>query len=93
MNNLSADPKVQSFATTTGEGWGLTYDDEQNELVVSDGSHYLLIWDPVTLQEKRRVPIMRMDGKKARNINELEYWNGKIVGASCIGNISRLVCE
>jgi len=40
-HNLNATPGVFEFKTTTGEGWGLTYDAERHELIVSDGSEFL----------------------------------------------------
>ena len=40
-NNLQSTPEVFSYDTTTGEGWGLTYDGDRHELVVSDGSEFL----------------------------------------------------
>ena len=39
--NLQSAPEVFSYDTTTGEGWGLTYDSDRHELVVSDGSEFL----------------------------------------------------
>lgn len=40
-NDLSKMPSEFNFDTTTGEGWGLTYDTDRHELIVSDGSKYL----------------------------------------------------
>ena len=34
-------PSKFQFSTTTGEGWGVTYDSDRNEFIVSDGSHIL----------------------------------------------------
>ena len=36
-------------------------------------------WDPDTLEFKRKTAVVRLDGSKANNINELEYWRGRIV--------------
>ena len=44
-----------SFATTTGEGWGATFD--ENFIVVSDGSNVLHYWHPTTYREVRRKEI------------------------------------
>ncbi len=44
-----------TYETSTGEGWGVTYDASQHEFIVSDGSDYLMIWDADTFQEKRRI--------------------------------------
>lgn len=36
-------------------------------------------WDPETLEFKRKTAVIRLDGSKANNINELEYWRGRII--------------
>jgi glutamine cyclotransferase len=77
--DLTKTPDTFTFSSTLNEGWGLTYDAERKELIMSDGSHYLHFWDPHTFQELRKVPIMRQDGKNARSINELEYWRGRVL--------------
>lgn len=77
--NLTEPPSEFSFSTITGEGWGMTYMEETNELVVSDGSEYLLFWNADTFEETRRVKVTRQNGVSSRNINELEYWRGKIL--------------
>jgi len=76
--------KTVPFTTFRNEGWGITYYPERNELVVSDGSDYLFFWDPVTLEEKKRIKVKGL-GLKSKNkisslklLNELEYINGKI---------------
>lgn len=79
-SNLKQKPRTFTFQTTTGEGWGLTYDPVKHELIVSDGSEFLHFWDPETFQEKRKVAVMhRQAGAKANNINELEYWRGRVI--------------
>jgi glutaminyl-peptide cyclotransferase len=77
--DLQIPPRTFTFSTTTGEGWGMTYDDDRDEIIVSDGSNNLLYWDPTTFVEKRKVPVMRMSGKPAEFINELEYWRGRVI--------------
>jgi glutamine cyclotransferase len=66
-----------TFHTHTGEGWGLTYDDVNNEIWASDGSDVLHVWDPSTLKETRRVRV-HLGGKPLGRINELEWIDGKI---------------
>lgn len=78
-NDLSKAPTTFHFDTTTGEGWGLTYDADRHELIVSDGSEFLHFWDPDTLEFKRKVAVTRLGGSKANNINELEYWRGRVI--------------
>ena len=58
-----------------GEGWGLT-NDGQN-IYMSDGTAQIRIWDPVTLQEKRRITV-RDRGEPVLNLNELEIVRGEI---------------
>src|SRR5580658_793317 len=58
-----------------GEGWALT-NDGQN-IYMDDGSPQIRIWDPLTLQEKRRITVH--DGAQTiANVNELEWVRGEI---------------
>lgn len=79
INNLQATPQQFKYETTTGEGWGLTYNPDQNELIVSDGSPYLHFWDAKTFEFKRKVHVVRQSGKPAKLINELEWWRDRVV--------------
>jgi glutaminyl-peptide cyclotransferase len=58
-----------------GEGWGLANDGEN--IYMSDGSAQIRIWDPLTLQEKRRITV-RFEGKPVEMLNELEWVRGEI---------------
>jgi glutaminyl-peptide cyclotransferase len=58
-----------------GEGWGLANDGKQ--IYMSDGSPQIRVWDPVTLQEKRRI-LVYDQGKPVTNLNELEIVRGEI---------------
>jgi glutamine cyclotransferase len=58
-----------------GEGWGLT-NDGQN-IYMSDGSAQIRVWDPLTLQEKRRITV-RDGAKEIQNLNELEWVRDEI---------------
>ena len=78
-NNLAATPTKFRFNCTTNEGWGLTYDPNKHELIESDGSEFLHFWDPETMVQKRKVPVERLDGSVANNINELEFWRGRVL--------------
>jgi glutamine cyclotransferase len=78
-NNLTEEPETFPFSTTRNEGWGLTYDHRNNELIASDGSNKLHFWDALTLTEVRRISVYRQDGSPATNINELEYWRGRVL--------------
>jgi glutaminyl-peptide cyclotransferase len=78
-SDLHQPPTEFSYQTTTGEGWGLTYDAANRQLIVSDGSPYLMFWDPNTFAEKKRLLVKRQNGQNATNINELEYWRGRVV--------------
>jgi glutamine cyclotransferase len=68
-----------TFQTTRNEGWGITWDPCGQEFVVTDGSANLHFWDKDTLTEKRKVPVKRIDGRDARNLNEIEWFRGKIL--------------
>ena len=61
--------------TYPGEGWGLANDGKN--IYMSDGSPQLRIWDPLTLQEKRRITVYD-NGQPVQNLNELEWVNGEI---------------
>jgi len=58
-----------------GEGWGLT-NDGQN-IYMSDGTAQIRIWDPITLQEKRRITV-HDHGQPVLNLNELEIVRGEL---------------
>mmetsp|Transcript_7170 Transcript_7170/g.12856 ORF Transcript_7170/g.12856 Transcript_7170/m.12856 type:complete len:294 (-) Transcript_7170:206-1087(-) len=60
------------FDTVTKEGWGITYDDVNQQFVVSDGSHFLYFWDRDTLKETRRVTVT-WNKRNIPHINELEF--------------------
>ena len=58
-----------------GEGWGLANDGSQ--IYMSDGPPQIRVWDPVTLQEKRRITVR--DGiAPVKYLNELEWVRGEI---------------
>jgi glutamine cyclotransferase len=58
-----------------GEGWALT-NDGQN-IYMDDGTAQIRVWDPLTLQEKRRITV-RDHGQPVVNLNELEWVRGEI---------------
>lgn len=77
-----------TYETATNEGWGITYDANAKEFIVSDGSDWLHYWDRDTLEEKRRIQVTipqlsngadgkpQLSSKSVRYINELEMVNG-----------------
>ncbi len=66
--------RLRSF-NYPGEGWGLANDGTQ--IYMSDGSPEIRVWDPVTLQEKRRFTVR--DGRApVTYLNELEWVRGEI---------------
>jgi glutamine cyclotransferase len=67
--------------TYIGEGWGLCYDQETDELYMSNGSHVLYVRDPETFSAVRQLEIV-LDDVPIRNLNELEC-----VGDSIYANI------
>jgi glutamine cyclotransferase len=66
--------KKQTF-NYPGEGWGLANDGRN--IYMSDGTDEIRVWDPVTLQEKRRI-MVRDQGEPVMNLNELEWVRGEI---------------
>ncbi len=71
---------LETFATRgtfflAGEGWGITNDDQH--LIVSDGSAWLRFLDPDTQREVKRVQVRDEAGPVDR-LNELEYIDGEV---------------
>jgi glutamine cyclotransferase len=59
----------------SGEGWGLTRDEQR--LILSDGTDQLRFFDPDTFRETGRVTVT--DGQaRIRDLNELEYIRGEV---------------
>lgn len=73
---------VHSFDYVTtppgNQGWGITFDSKNHELIVSDGSQFLYFWDPDNFQTKRKVEVTRFDGRPQDQINELEFMDGLV---------------
>lgn len=68
--------KIKDFNYTKAiQGWGLTHDDTY--LYQSDGSEKIYKLDPETLQEVDYINVYAGD-RKIKELNELEYVNGKI---------------
>jgi glutaminyl-peptide cyclotransferase len=59
----------------SGEGWALA-NDGQN-IYMDDGTAQIRVWDPITLQEKRRITV-HDHGQPVINVNELEWVRGEI---------------
>jgi glutaminyl-peptide cyclotransferase len=55
----------------TGEGWGICYDRDRDQLVMSDGTPELTFRDPTSFEETGTVTVTR-DGQPVQRINELE---------------------
>ncbi len=70
--NTFARQRVFNYS---GEGWAMTNDGQQ--IYMSDGTPQIRVWDPGTLQEKRRITV-RENGKPVTNVNELEWVRGEI---------------
>ena len=69
------------YTTNTTEGWGITFDAANHELLVSDGSEWIHVWDADTFKEKRRYPVTFVSQNQNPNkppmavktLNELEF--------------------
>lgn len=79
-SDLTIPPTQYSYTTTkNNEGWGITYDENKHELIVSDGSANLIFWDPDTLETLRTLNVTRQSGQPALQMNELEFWRGRVL--------------
>ena len=67
--------RVKRTFNYSGEGWSLTNDGEN--IYMDDGTAQIRIWDPVTLQEKRRITV-HDHGQPVTNVNELEWVRGEL---------------
>ncbi len=67
--------RVKRTFNYPGEGWSLT-NDGQN-IYMDDGTSQIRVWDPVTLQERRRITV-RDHGQPVTNLNELEWVRGEL---------------
>lgn len=72
--DLNTFDQMETF-TYSGEGWGLTQDDQG--LILSDGTHVLRRLDPDTFRETGRIAV-HDQGQPQRGLNELEYIEGEI---------------
>lgn len=59
----------------SGEGWGLTHN--ENQLIMSNGSSTLYFLNPENLEIEKELNVKR-NGESVSNINELEYIRGEI---------------
>ncbi len=62
--------------TYRGEGWGITTDGFS--LIMSNGSSFISFINPNTFEVQRSIDVTIGGLQKIRNLNELEYINGKI---------------
>ena len=70
----AATRKYKATLAYPREGWGLTTDGKQ--LIASDGSSFLYFMDgDLNVQRRLRVTL---DGKSVRELNELEFIDGKV---------------
>lgn len=74
-DNLTKIKTVPYFKQT--EGWGLTNDG--THLYMTDGSEKIYILDPETMKEVDYINVYTK-GTKIKDVNELEWVNGKIYG-------------
>ena len=72
--SLSTFQQLRTFKYS-GEGWGLTTDGR--DLLMSDGSADIRIFDARTFSEKRHIKV-RDNGKPVDQLNELEFVEGEI---------------
>jgi glutaminyl-peptide cyclotransferase len=70
-----ADFRLLNTFHYSGEGWGLTHDGKQ--LIMSDGSETLRLFDPVSFKLKGRISV-RDGSEPVYRMNELEYVRGEV---------------
>lgn len=68
---------VETVFAIEGEGWGLTFDTEQQRFFQSDGSGQLRIRDRDTFAQTGTLTVTR-NGKPTDELNELEWVDGQI---------------
>lgn len=75
---------IESFKyqTETGEGWGITYNTDSGQIIASDGSEHLYIFDLSTRQGSQRLKVHGYidedsEERTINMINELEYVSPK----------------
>jgi glutamine cyclotransferase len=79
VSDLSKEPQNFTFTSTRNEGWGLAYSPYFNELAMSDGSDYIHFWNARNMSETRRIKVKRQNGADSRQINELEFFHGRLL--------------
>ena len=72
----ASDFKLLREFRYAGEGWGLTNDGKN--LIMSNGTHILLVVDPETAETMRTIPVFDEKGEPLIKLNELEYVNGEV---------------
>jgi glutaminyl-peptide cyclotransferase len=78
---LASFEQIREFDLQTMEGWGLTND--ENSLIVSDGSSVLYFYDPEYFSQLDQLDVCDNRGLSTR-LNELEYTDG-IIWANVYG--------
>jgi len=71
-----SDFRMQKSFSYAGEGWGMTRNDKN--LIMSDGTPTLKFLDPDSLTVTSTLNVT-MAGQPVRNVNELEWVDGKIL--------------
>lgn len=79
LTDLTKEPQNFTFTSTRDEGWGLAYSPYFDELAMSDGSDYIHFWDAKNFSETRRIQVKRQNGVDSSQINELEFFHGRIL--------------
>jgi glutamine cyclotransferase len=71
-----------------GDGWGLTFDNKH--FILSDGSSYLRFLDETSMQEVKRVQVLK-NGQPVKKINELEMVKGNIFANIWLSDIILMI--
>lgn len=76
--------KVKEFEFE-GEGWGLATNG--TDLIFSNGTTIIKFLDPATFEMRRSIRVRRPEGLRVGQLNELEYFGGKIYANQYLSDI------
>jgi len=79
--DLNTLEEVQKYYYQNKEGWGLT--NNADELIMSDGTNILYFLDPEMFTVNRQIEVYNNEGP-VKDLNELEYIDGKIYATAII---------
>ena len=70
--------KMSEYWPGVEQGWGITIDEENNLLYISDGTAKITVVDVATLKQQSQFTVKNASSQPIRGINELEFVDGSI---------------